>query len=133
MQAVLPDTRTEVQLYADEAPAESRKIRGRFHSATADAVTLTLEDRQMRTVPKSAVRKVLTRRPFLKRTPGWIAAGVSGGLTVWFSLPEDIGPDGLLHLLITAPVTAIAFLLSPMGGIYEGPPERRAPPPKPAP
>ena len=59
-------------------------------------------------------------------------ATVSGGFTVWFSQPEDIDGDFWLHMLITAPVTAIAFSLSPMGGIYEVPLEHRPPPPNPA-
>ena len=52
-------------LYKDEAPQGSRKkIKGRFDSAAADSITLTLKDGQTRTLEKQAVRKVLTRRPF---------------------------------------------------------------------
>ena len=50
-------------------PGASRKIRGRFQSATTDSLTMRLQDGQTHTLQKQAVRKVLTRRPFLKRWP----------------------------------------------------------------
>ena len=77
VQAVSPKTKTEVQLYKDEAPQGSQKIKGRFDSATTDSLTLRLKDGQTRIMEKSAVRKVLARRPFSKRWPGWVALGVS--------------------------------------------------------
>ena len=73
VQAVPPKTKTDVHLYKDEAHQGSRKIKGRFESAAADSITLKLKDGQTRTLEKQAVRKVLTRRPFSKRKPGWIA------------------------------------------------------------
>ena len=73
VQAVPPKTKIEVQLYKDEAPQGSRKVKGRFDSAATGSVTLTLKDGQTRTLEKQAVRKVLTRRPFSKRWPGWVA------------------------------------------------------------
>ena len=76
VQAVPPQTKTEVQLYRDEAPQGSWKIKGRFDSAATDFITLRLKDGQTRTLEKSAVRKVLTRRPFAKRwTTGWFPSG----------------------------------------------------------
>ena len=71
VQAVPHHRKTVVWLYQGEAPQENRKIKGRFDSATADSITLVLEDGQTRTFQKSAVRKVLTRRPFRKRGAGW--------------------------------------------------------------
>ena len=53
-----------MQLYKDEVPQGSRKIKGRFDSATDGSITLRLKDGQTRTLEKSDVRKVLTRRPF---------------------------------------------------------------------
>ena len=115
VQAVPLQTKTEVQLYEDGAPQGSRKVKGRFDSATADSVTLTLKDGQTRRLPKSSVRKVLTRRPFLKRKPGWIALGVAFAITEFF-INIDIGES---------PTTAAFFYGSRMGGIYEVPPEHR--------
>ena len=80
VQAVPPKTKTDVHLYKDEAPQGSQKIQGRFDSATTGSLTLRLKDGQTRTMEKSAVRKVLTRRPFAKRKPGWIALGVTLGI-----------------------------------------------------
>ncbi len=42
VQAVPHDTKTKVLLYQDAAPRESRRIKGRFHSATAESITLVL-------------------------------------------------------------------------------------------
>ena len=131
VQAVPLQTKTGVQLYKDGAPQGSRKVKGRFDSATADSVTLTLEDGQTRTLPKSSVRKVLTRRPFLKRKPGWIALGVAFAITEFF-INIDIGESPTAaskrlggHATITLPTAAAFFYGSRMGGIYEVPPEHR--------
>ena len=80
VQAAPQKTKTDVHLYRDEAPQGSRKIQGHFDSATTDSLTLTLKDGQTRTLQKQAVRKVLTRRPFSKRWPGWVALGVTAAL-----------------------------------------------------
>ena len=77
VQAVPPKTKTEVLLYKDEAPQGSQKIQGHFDSATVGSITLRLKDGQTRTLEKQAVHKVLTRRPFSKRWPGWVALGVT--------------------------------------------------------
>ena len=133
VQAVPLQTKTEVQLYEDGAPQGSRKVKGRFDSATADSVTLTLEDGQTRRLPKSSVRKVLTRRPFLKRKPGWIALGVAFAIWEFFinidASEEPTTASARLggHATITLPTTAAFFYGSRMGGIYEVPPEHRKP------
>ena len=100
VQAVPHNTKTEVRLYQDAAPRENRRIRGRFDSATADSITLRLKDGQKRTFQKSAVRKVLTYRPFVKRWQGWIALGA----TSLFCL-ATVGPWDLVsgvYLIIPA-------------------------------
>ena len=48
IEAVPVGTRTEVQLHDDEAPPDSRRVMGRFHSATADTLTLTLDESSTR-------------------------------------------------------------------------------------
>ena len=130
VQAVPPETKTEVQLYQDEVPpGASRKIKGRFDSATTDFLTLRLKDGQTRTLEKSAVRKVLTRRPFAKRWPGWVALGVPFAIVGIVSNARGIAPDhtATLYLALTLPAVPF-FLLSGMGGIYEVPPEHRTRP-----
>ena len=128
VQAVPPKTKIEVQLYKDEAPQGSRKVKGRFDSAATGSVTLTLKDGQTRTLEKSAVRKVLTRRPFSKRWPGWIALGVT--LTILAAMPLDSDDPRPIsspqaHATITLPVAAAFFYGSRMKGIYEVPPKHR--------
>ena len=75
MQAVPHNRDTIVRLYQEAAPRESRKIRGRFVSATTDSITLRLKDGQTSTVQKTTVRKVLTYRPFVKRWQGMVCSG----------------------------------------------------------
>ena len=127
VQAVPPKTKIEVQLYKDEAPQGSRKVKGRFDSAATGSVTLTLKDGQTRTLEKQAVRKVLTRRPFAKRWPGWVALAIP--LLLWelyFSGEPPGGAERLHgHAITTLPIVAAFFYGSRMKGIYEVPPKHR--------
>ena len=125
VQAIPPKTKTDVHLYKDEAPQGSRKIKGRFDSAAADSITLTLKDGQTRTLEKQAVRKVLTRRPFSKRKPGWIALGVTLGILSlkWTDYHPISTPQA--HAVFTLPIAVAFFYGSRMGGIYEVPPKHR--------
>ena len=130
VQVVSHNRKTVVRLYQDAAPRESRRIKGRFDAATADSITLVIEDGQTRTFPKQAVRKVLTYRPFVKRKPGWIALGVSlAVLEIIAAWAGDAGslPSRILkgHLLSTLPVAGGFFYGSRMGTIYDVPPKRR--------
>ena len=134
VQAVPPKTKTDVHLYKDEAHQGSRKIKGRFDSAAADSITLTLKDGQTRTLEKSAVRKVLTRRPFAKRWPGWVALGVAFATLeimakLMTKLSSDSPPTALQrlqgHAITTLPPAAAFFYGSRMKGIYEVPPKHR--------
>ena len=127
VQAVPPKTKTDVHLYKDEAHQGSRKIKGRFDSAATGSVTLTLKDGQTRTLEKQAVRKVLTRRPFSKRWPGWVALAIP--LLLWelyFSGEPPGGAERLhAHAITTLPIVAAFFYGSRMKGIYEVPPKHR--------
>ena len=76
VQAVKPKTRITVFLHKDQDPRGSRKIKGYFHSATDDSITLQREDGQRHTFQQSAVRSVLTRRPVWKRYQGWSPWGL---------------------------------------------------------
>ena len=131
VQAVPPKTKTDVHLYKDEAHQGSRKIKGRFDSAAADSITLKLKDGQTRTLEKQAVHKVLTRRPFSKRKPGWIALGVAFGvmqtLLSMSASVDNVSASTMagVHATSTLPITAAFFYGSRMGGIYEVPPKHR--------
>ena len=129
VQAVPSGRPTTVRLYKDEAPRGSRKIKGLFDSATAETITLLLRDGQSRTLEKRAVRKVLIRRPFAKRWPGWVALGVPFAIVGIVSNARGIAPDhtATLYLALTLPAVPF-FLLSGMGGIYEVPAEHRTRP-----
>ena len=128
VQVVASPTRIRVQLYRDEAPPQSRQVRGRFHSATPDSVTLTLPDGTRRTLQKGAVRKVLTRRPLSKRLPGWAVMGITAAILEFF-LTIDGQPRPHVrarsHAMITLPIGAAFLYGSRMGGIYSVPAKHR--------
>ncbi len=129
VQAVAPDTKTEVQLYEGSAPYEERRIRGRFLSATDDSVTLELKDGTTKIFQKETIRKVRTRRPLGKRWQGWVALGVSALLVS--QLGNLDGPESnrvYIQLLTTLPIATASFWGSKMGGIYEVPPNQRESP-----
>ena len=133
VQIVTPGTRTTVLLYKNQAPREKRKIEGKFHSATPEAITLLLPDGQTRTVGKQGVEKVLVYRPIAKRYEGWVTAGVIGGIIAGAAakseapsepLPAGIGA-AIVALVVGLP-TVIVFLVAPkMRGIYNVPPGSR--------
>ncbi len=125
VQTVPHNRKTVVRLYQDAASRDNRRIKCRFHSATADSITLVLEDGQTRTFPKRAVRKVLIPRPFSKRTPGWIATGTTAAILIGLVGPWDLGMG--MYLLIPV-VGAISFLGSEMGPIYDVPTKHRTRP-----
>ena len=127
VQAVPHHRKTVVRLYEDAAPRENRRIKGRFHSATADSITLVLENGQTRTVDKQAVRKVLIPRPFKKRWPGWVALGVGAALVeILLARPGgDVVMPRLGHAVFTLPTAAAFFYGSRMKGIYYVPPRHR--------
>ena len=92
VQTVTPGTRTTV-LLVDLAPRGKRKIEGRFHSATAESVTIMLPSGQPRTVEKRDVRRVLVCRPVGKRYQVpiifWAALGESRSI---YNVPRHYRP-----------------------------------------
>ena len=129
VQAVPRGARTTVLLYGDLAPRGKRKIKGRFYSATAESVTLQLEQGQTRTVQKKDVRRVLVYRPVGQRYQVAATAAAGGALTI-LALIQIAGPAYEFHgpkfakfvtAALVAPVS-LALLLAPkMGGIYNVP------------
>ena len=128
VQAVAPDTKTEVQLYKEGTSQRSRKIHGRFLSATSDSMKLKLKDGQIGTFQKKKVRKVLAQRELGKRWPGWLALGISLAFGMQTMRAEaDFVPSAQVLFGVALPVgISIPFFLgSKMGGIYEVPPEHK--------
>ena len=118
-----------VLLYADEAPEEDLKVKGRFESATTGSITLVLPDGQTRTFERQAVRKVLVRRPFAQRWPGWAAMGITATILETLSAMDDPFSAGLraqAHGVFTIPVGLAFFYGSRLQGIYNVPPKHRA-------
>ena len=127
VQAVPHHRKTFVRLYEDASLRANRRIKGRFESATIDSITLLLEDGQTRTFPKTAVRKVLIRRSFAKRWPGWVALGVAAALVeIILARPGgDLVMPRLGHAFFTLPTAAAFFYGSRMVPIYNVPPGHR--------
>ena len=133
VQAVPHHRKTKIRLYQDVARQGNRKFKGRFQSATADSITLVLENGQVRTFPKLAVRKVLTRRPIRKRWPGWVAMAVcSAALEISIVLFAESTPPVPLrlgsHAFHALPTGAAFFYVSRLKGIYNVPLEYRMQP-----
>ena len=126
VQAVKPDIKTNGQLYEDEVlPGDSEKIKGRFHSATADSLVLKFEDGNTDTFRRKAVRKVSTHRPIWKRPAGWLTLVGTSTFTGIFGSHKDVDLYSAWWLLLIGPPTLLAFFGSPMERIYEVPPKHR--------
>ena len=126
IEAVPVGTRTEVQLYDDEAPSDSRRVTGRFHAATADTITLTMDDSSTRTLARSVVHIVSIRRPIRERSLGWsILAAGTVVLAATFASGGDLVLSGaaLFGAMNAAPVSLIGFFLQRRQRIYEVPPD----------
>ena len=93
VQAVKPGTPITVVLHKNQGLRGNRKARGRFQSATDDSLTLKMEYGPMRTLPRSAVRKVLVHRPKRNRVWSWVQA-VKPGTRTKVILYQDQGPQG---------------------------------------
>ena len=133
VQAVPPGRPMTVLFYKDQVQSADRKIVGRFESATAASITLLLPDGRSRTMERTSVRKVLARRPFKKRWPGWAALVVSA-TTLELFCAVVVGDCNLgvlrrfqAHGLITGPIVGAFFGGSRKVGIYNVPPNRRIP------
>ena len=127
IEAVPVGTRTEVQLYDDEAPSDSRRVTGRFHAATADTITLTMDDSSTRTLARSVVQHIVSiRRPIRERSLGWsILAAGTVVLAATFASGGDLVLSGaaLFGAMHAAPVSLIGFFLQRRQRIYEVPPD----------
>ncbi len=130
VQAVKPGTPTTVLLYKDQAPRGRRKIKGLFHSATEDSITVDRQDGQKHTFPKWAVRKVLVRRPIWKRYQAWATIAIGA---LWWVAPQaspsasyDPGEKAISAVILIALPTLVALAVAPRkGSIYRVPPKHR--------
>lgn len=135
VQAVKPNTKTEVTLYKDRTPpGPGQKFRGRVLSTTENSVTLELTERyyrdgRIRTFQKSDVRKVLTPRSLSERWPGWAALFTSAAVGALITVPAGGHLTGATKILATfilpIPISIPFFIGSRMGSIYEVPSKHR--------
>ena len=118
-------TATEVQLFEDALSSDDQRVTGRFHSATADSLTLTLDDGTTRTLARSAVQMVETDRPIWKRHAGWTvlldAILVFTVLAAFFD-GVDAGEAMRASTLIGLPASLPGFLLQRTQHVYNAPP-----------
>ena len=125
--AVSVGTPMRVQLHEVEAPPDSRLVTGRFHAATADTLTLTLDDGQTRTLAKSTVHTVHIRRPIQERHLGWIPFVATLLTTMAMAGSADLTAKGWAVIVTSSTVPALlpGLLLQRTKRIYEA---RPAPP-----
>ena len=128
VEAVRVGTLIRVQLHDVDPRRGSRTIQGRFHSATADTLTLTLDEwsSPTYTVAQSAVYRVHARRPVKERSIGW---GILGGTAVIVALKvggeEDFNNLGkvifgaMYTSLIGLPASLIGFIAQRWQQLYE--------------
>lgn len=110
------------------AMQDSEVVKGRFHAANADTLTLALEDGCRHQWDRRAVRLVKVRRPFFARPAGWIAFGIGTAFMLRSLLPlEDLSGVAVpLILSYTAfPASLPFFFVSPMKTVYAAPPADR--------
>ena len=128
MEQIVAGRKVTLKFYADEPFEGALMVKGRFESANASGITLYLENGKSRTLPMHAVRKVNIRLPFAKRIPGWCAVGLVAGIAeilLCMTVPTQSIQDRLDgHAITTLPAMA-AFLLWPMGTVYNVPPKHR--------
>ena len=125
VQAIEPGVRTTVELYKDQTLQGRRKFKGRFRSASAEAITLDLSGGRTNTFRKPAVGRILVDRPPYE---GWITAGASTAIFAGLAPGWDLNAWGMVifgGLFVGVP-TVIAFLVAPkMKSIYHMPTWKR--------
>ena len=125
VQSVPPETRTEVQLYRDEATAENWKIKGHFHAATENSITLQLKNRPRHTFQKPDVHRVLARRPFSKRRLLWGTLTLTAGALV---LDRALGHEFRKASILSGLLSAVAIHAAGewrLREVYRAPPNQR--------
>ena len=102
-----------------------RIVKGRFHAATSDTLTLASADGCRHQLHRRAVRVVKIRRPFLARPPGWLALAVGTAVMTKMILPAKdltwLGPP-LIWSYTALPASLPFFFASAMQTVYTAPP-----------
>lgn len=107
---------------------DSRIVKGRFHAAAADTLTLALEDGCRHQWNRRAVRQVKIRRPFLARPAGWIAFGIGTAIVLPLLFPLEDLSGGAVPLILSYtafPASLPFFFVSSMKTVYTAPPAGR--------
>lgn len=110
------------------AMQDSRVVKGRFHAANADTLTLALEDGCRHQWDRRAVRLVKVRRPFFARPAGWIAFGIGTAFMLRSLLPLEDLSGGAVPLILSYtafPASLPFFFVSSMKTVYAAPPADR--------
>ncbi len=82
-------------LHDDKAPRGRRKLSGFFTAATADSLTIVLEDGTARMWRRNEIRRVSVKRAFLQRPKAWGVTALAAFGTALFHLllhdPNTLG------------------------------------------
>lgn len=118
VQAVAPDTETEVHLTGDRIFLDQETI-GLFHSATDTSITLNFESGGMSAFQKTDVYKIRTYRPVLERWPGWAALAVSSIVMAIVLRGDTEAAPWALLLPVGVPTVLGFYGAAPMKEVYK--------------
>ncbi len=124
--ALSPGEITRVKMLKNEAPRGKRNVKGFFSSSTDTSITILFQDGTTRTIEKGAISTVRVRRPFRKRTTGWVI-GISTAVITGYLYAgpgtSDITPSAkfIIPALITTPATVAGFFMMPTRLVYRAP------------
>ncbi len=122
--ALSPGEITRVKILKKEAPRGERNVKGFFSSSTDTSITILFQNGTTRTIEKGAISTVRVRRPFRKRTTGWVIGISTAVITgIYFGGLEDFTllSKFLVPLVYTVPATVIGFFMMPTRLVYRAP------------
>ncbi len=125
--AISPGMVTRVKILKNEAIAGERIVKGFFSSSTDTSITVLFRDGTTRTIERGVISTVRVRRPFKKRTTGWViglSTAVIAGYLYAGPGTGDISPafKFIMPALITAPAAVGGFFMMPTRLVYRAPP-----------
>lgn len=124
--AVSPGVVTRVKIIKSEAPRGERNVKGFFSSSTDTSITILFRDSTTRTIEKEVISIIRIRRPFKKRTAGWVI-GISTAVITGYLYAGpgtgDISPPFkfIIPASITAPAAVAGFFMMPTRLVYRAP------------
>ncbi len=122
--ALSPGVITRVKILKDEAPRGERNVKGFFSSSTDHSITILFQDGTARTIEKGVISTVRVRRPFKKRTAGWVIGTSTAAITfIYFGRLGDLTllSKVIAPLTYIVPATVAGLFMMPTRLVYRAP------------